>query len=111
VELLLVAMFVCLAIQRIRDHLASVRHIVLVLSGKGGVGKSTFTAQMAFGIAANSAKQVCFAWDEPNKTGTDIAQQWITLSFAKTKVLDFTLSPNFIPNGSDRTLASVYILQ
>lgn len=46
------------AIQRIRDHLASVRHIVLVLSGKGGVGKSTFTAQLAFGIAANSARQV-----------------------------------------------------
>ena len=34
------------------------RHIVLVLSGKGGVGKSTFTAQLAFGIAADTAKQV-----------------------------------------------------
>jgi len=35
-----------------------VQHIVLVLSGKGGVGKSTFTAQLAFGIATNTTKQV-----------------------------------------------------
>lgn len=62
-------MFVCLAIQRIRDHLASVRHIVLVLSGKGGVGKSTFTAQLAFGIATNSAKQVHFISSEAVKSG------------------------------------------
>lgn len=46
------------AIDQIRHHLSSVRHIVLVLSGKGGVGKSTFAAQLAFGIAADSAKQV-----------------------------------------------------
>jgi len=51
--------FLCSAIEQIRQHLASVRHIVLVLSGKGGVGKSTFTAQLAFAIAADTAKQVC----------------------------------------------------
>jgi len=51
-------MFVCLAIEQIRQHLASVQHIALVLSGKGGVGKSTFAAQLAFGIATDSSKQV-----------------------------------------------------
>jgi len=49
---------VCPAVEQIREHLSSVRHIVLVLSGKGGVGKSTFAAQLAFGIAADSTKQV-----------------------------------------------------
>ena len=30
--------------------LKGVQHIVLILSGKGGVGKSTVTAQLAFGL-------------------------------------------------------------
>jgi len=51
-------MFIHVAIEKIGHHLSSVRHIVLVLSGKGGVGKSTFTAQLAFGMASDSAKQV-----------------------------------------------------
>ena len=32
--------------------LGAVKHVVLVLSGKGGVGKSTFSAQLAFALAA-----------------------------------------------------------
>ncbi len=34
------------------EKLAGVKHVVLVLSGKGGVGKSTFSAQLAFTLAA-----------------------------------------------------------
>ena len=34
------------------------RHKVLVLSGKGGVGKSTLSAQLAFALAA-AGKEVC----------------------------------------------------
>lgn len=36
----------------VQARLAGVKHIVLVLSGKGGVGKSTFAAQLAFALAA-----------------------------------------------------------
>lgn len=32
--------------------MASVKNKLLVLSGKGGVGKSTFAAQLAFALAA-----------------------------------------------------------
>ncbi len=41
----------------IADRLKDVRHKVLVLSGKGGVGKSTCSAQLAFALAARD-KQV-----------------------------------------------------
>lgn len=36
----------------IAQRLAAIKHKVLVLSGKGGVGKSTFAAQLAFALAA-----------------------------------------------------------
>jgi Mrp family chromosome partitioning ATPase len=36
----------------VADRLSTIRHKVLVLSGKGGVGKSTFSAQLAFTLAA-----------------------------------------------------------
>ncbi|XP_052266657.1 cytosolic Fe-S cluster assembly factor NUBP2 homolog [Dreissena polymorpha] len=32
------------------DHLSTVKHVILVLSGKGGVGKSTVAAQLALGL-------------------------------------------------------------
>ena len=37
------------AIQR---RMRDIKHKILVLSGKGGVGKSTFAAQLAFALAA-----------------------------------------------------------
>ena len=36
----------------IAQRLSRVKHKLLVLSGKGGVGKSTFSAQLAFALAA-----------------------------------------------------------
>lgn len=36
----------------------SVKHTVLVLSGKGGVGKSTVTANLAYGLATDEDTQV-----------------------------------------------------
>eukprot|EP00892_Ulva_mutabilis_P009865 jgi/Ulvmu1/7250/UM035_0037.1 len=35
----------------IDERMSKFRHIILVLSGKGGVGKSTFSAQLAFSMA------------------------------------------------------------
>jgi len=37
----------------VADKLSAIKHKVLVLSGKGGVGKSTFSAQLAFTLAAS----------------------------------------------------------
>lgn len=43
---------------KIEENLAEVQHRILVLSGKGGVGKSTLTAQLARALAADEAVQV-----------------------------------------------------
>ncbi|KAJ2301372.1 cytosolic Fe-S cluster assembly factor nbp35, partial [Coemansia sp. RSA 2706] len=42
----------------VAERLANVRHKLLVLSGKGGVGKSTFTGQLAFALASDSDREV-----------------------------------------------------
>lgn len=42
----------------IRTRMASVKRKILVLSGKGGVGKSTFTAQLGWAFAADETLQV-----------------------------------------------------
>ncbi|XP_075293098.1 cytosolic Fe-S cluster assembly factor NUBP1 isoform X5 [Opisthocomus hoazin] len=41
----------------VRERLRAMRRAVLVLSGKGGVGKSTFSALLARGLAAGGAAQ------------------------------------------------------
>lgn len=47
-----------LAVAEVKERMSSVKHKILVLSGKGGVGKSTFTAHLAHGLAADNNKQV-----------------------------------------------------
>ncbi|KAM4632055.1 cytosolic Fe-S cluster assembly factor NUBP1 [Discoglossus pictus] len=46
------------AVQEIKEKMATVKHKILVLSGKGGVGKSTFSAHLAHGLAEDESKQV-----------------------------------------------------
>lgn len=48
----------CIAIEEVKLKMANVKHKILILSGKGGVGKSTFTAHLAHGLAADENKQV-----------------------------------------------------
>lgn len=40
----------------VASNMLKVKHRLLVLSGKGGVGKSTFSAQLAFGLAQRGCK-------------------------------------------------------
>ncbi|CAG8600449.1 1955_t:CDS:2, partial [Cetraspora pellucida] len=46
------------ALQFIKERMNSVKHKILVLSGKGGVGKSTFTAQLGFAFASEESIQI-----------------------------------------------------
>jgi Mrp family chromosome partitioning ATPase len=39
--------------------MSTVKRKILVLSGKGGVGKSTFTAQLGWAFAADEQLMVC----------------------------------------------------
>jgi Mrp family chromosome partitioning ATPase len=45
-------------LQTITDRLASIKHKILVLSGKGGVGKSTITTMLSYGLALDESKDV-----------------------------------------------------
>lgn len=46
------------ALPFIKERMSTVKHKILVLSGKGGVGKSTFTAQLGWAFAADEDTQV-----------------------------------------------------
>jgi hypothetical protein len=46
------------SISYINDRLQQVKKKLLILSGKGGVGKSTVTAQLAWSFASNPRTQV-----------------------------------------------------
>ncbi|KAH3871208.1 hypothetical protein DPMN_034402, partial [Dreissena polymorpha] len=45
------------AIAEISAKFTTIKHKIIVLSGKGGVGKSTFTAHLAHGLAADEEQQ------------------------------------------------------
>ena len=46
------------ALPLVRERMSTVKRKILVLSGKGGVGKSTFTAQLGWAFAADEDSQV-----------------------------------------------------
>lgn len=50
--------FLTAAIEEIRLKMTSVKHKILVLSGKGGVGKSTFSAHLSHALASDDSTEV-----------------------------------------------------
>ncbi|RIA83977.1 cytosolic Fe-S cluster assembly factor nubp1-B-like protein [Glomus cerebriforme] len=46
------------ALPLIKERMSSVKHKILILSGKGGVGKSTFTSQLGFAFSNDENIQV-----------------------------------------------------
>lgn len=46
------------ALAEVAERMSMVKHTLLVLSGKGGVGKSTFSAQLAFELASRKGARV-----------------------------------------------------
>ena len=40
----------------IRENMAQIKHKIIIMSGKGGVGKSTVATNLSFGLAANGFK-------------------------------------------------------
>ena len=54
--------YLLLDIEVIKEHLKDVKNKILILSGKGGVGKSTVCAQVSYALAHHfeqENKQVC----------------------------------------------------
>ncbi|KAI5623078.1 cytosolic Fe-S cluster assembly factor nubp1, partial [Silurus asotus] len=46
------------AVEEIRLKMSTVKHKIVVLSGKGGVGKSTFSAHLAHALASDESTEV-----------------------------------------------------
>jgi len=71
--------------------MSTVKHKILVLSGKGGVGKSTFSAHLAHALAADGTKEVTFSFlswftqREEKKTVNDLVKNsysfWCAILF------------------------------
>lgn len=48
--------------QRLREQMKRIRHKVMVLSGKGGVGKSTVAANIAVALALEGKRWGSWTW-------------------------------------------------
>ena len=54
----IVTIFYFTGVALVKERLSTVKHKILVLSGKGGVGKSTVTSLLARGLALDQEKKV-----------------------------------------------------
>jgi Mrp family chromosome partitioning ATPase len=46
------------SIKQIQESMLNIKHKILILSGKGGVGKSTFCSQFALALSQDEEKEV-----------------------------------------------------
>ena len=76
------------ALPLIKDRMSTVKRKILVLSGKGGVGKSTFTAQLGWAFAIDESSQVCSFY---------IIQRDSVLPVIKTGIMDVDICGPSIP--------------
>ena len=76
----------------IEQRMRTIKHKILVLSGKGGVGKSTFSAQLAFALAAKSREVVTLSSQVSSLLhGPALSASWSSrrsISTSKCKLLD-----------------------
>lgn len=84
------------AADKIASRFSEIKHVVLVLSGKGGVGKSTVATQLAVSLAHNGAKV------------SDIANMKRSCSCAQVGLLDIDLCGPSIPTMLGITGKSVH---
>eukprot|EP00983_Pelagomonas_calceolata_P116841 1160356-Pelagomonas_calceolata.AAC.6 len=56
------ALLCCADLAVIAERMRGIKHKILVLSGKGGVGKSTFSAQLSFALASKGKERILPGW-------------------------------------------------
>ncbi|CAD6908838.1 unnamed protein product [Tilletia controversa] len=86
---------------RIAQRLSRVRHKILIMSGKGGVGKSTFTAQLAWGFSALAAEEE----EEEEQTN---AKRRRRVRPTQTAVMDLDICGPSIPTLLGLTRANIH---
>ncbi|KAK0561969.1 cytosolic Fe-S cluster assembly factor nbp35 [Tilletia horrida] len=88
---------------RIAQRLSRVRHKILVMSGKGGVGKSTFTAQLAWGFSAVAAEE-----EEEQEAAQRQANKRRRTRPTQTAVMDLDICGPSIPTLLGLTRSNIH---
>jgi hypothetical protein len=91
------------AIAFVNDRMALIKHKILVLSGKGGVGKSTFSAQLAFALASRGKQVGLLDVDICGPSiprmlgllGHEVGMSMISLSFFTSVILSFLQNEDY----------------
>lgn len=93
-------------IQLIKDNLSNIKNKILVLSGKGGVGKSTFSTLLAFLLSSDPDLNIGLL--DLDITGPSIPKMIGTMSDTSNAQLHMT-SNGLIPNYVQDNLATISI--
>ncbi|KDN39830.1 P-loop containing nucleoside triphosphate hydrolase protein [Tilletiaria anomala UBC 951] len=91
-------------IPRIRSRMKGVKNKILIMSGKGGVGKSTFTAQLGWTLSAECKKRA--PWQEKGK-GREVETEH-EAELCQTGIMDIDICGPSIPTILGLTSANVH---